>query len=168
MNRLGNVKVLILDDHKNMRSLWRTILMGFGIRSVYEAQDAYEALEVLRSTTIDIIIVDYHLDGLTGAEFVGMLRRGADSPCPHVPVIACSGDSRPTVLKHWINAGADEILAKPVSADQAWQKMCMLVNRRRAFIKAGRYSGPDRRRRASPFMGDKERRVFMPDDCLID
>ncbi|ACT58783.1 response regulator [Hirschia baltica] len=168
MNRLGNVKVLILDDHKNMRSLWRSMLMGFGIRSVYEAKDAYEALEVLRSNFIDILIVDFHLDGLTGAEFVGMLRRGADSPAPHIPVIACSGDSRPKVLRKWIDAGVDEILAKPVSAEQAWQKMCMLVNRRRTFVRLGKYSGPDRRRRASPYVGDQERRVYMPDDCLLD
>ncbi|MFC7291438.1 response regulator [Hirschia litorea] len=168
MNLLGNVKVLILDDHKNMRRLWRSILMGFGIRSVYEAKDAYEALQVLSSNQIDIVIVDYHLDGMTGAEFVGMLRRGGDSPAPHVPVIACSGDTRPSILRKWIDSGADEILAKPVSAEQAWQKMCMLVNRRRSFVRIGKYSGPDRRRRASPFMGEEERRVFIPDDCLLD
>ncbi len=169
MNRLGNVRVLIVEDHFNMRRLWRSILFGFGIRDVYDAANALDAIEILKLSPVDVMIVDYHLEDLNGAEFVNMVRKGSDSPAPHVPAIACSSDTRRSVIKDWVNAGVDEILAKPVSAEQAWQKLYMITNKRRDFVSAPRYFGPDRRRRPSPFMGAEERRVIIQhDDCFVD
>ncbi len=166
--RLRNLKVMVLDDHRNMRMLWRGILLGFGIRNVIEAGCAFEALNVLRETEVDAIIIDQHLGDLTGSEFITILRKGADSPAPHVPMIACTADTRRPTIKALVDAGVDEVLAKPVAAKQAWEKLAMVVNKRRQFVAAPKFVGPDRRRRKSPYMGAEERRKPSHEECFID
>ncbi|MFC7291437.1 response regulator [Hirschia litorea] len=161
-NKLANISILVLDDHRNMRLLWRGILLAFGIRTVNEADNAEDAFKQVGDKDIDAIIVDQHLDGLTGAEFVGMLRRAPDSPSQHVPVIACTADTRRSTLKLLVDAGVDEILAKPVSADQAWKKLAAVVNNRRQFVKTAFYYGPDRRRKEGGRWTGKERRREAP------
>ena len=76
MSRLRNVRIMVLDDHRNMRMLWRGMLLGFGIRNVIEAGSARDALEQLQQTDVDAIIVDHHLGDMTGSEFVEVLRKG--------------------------------------------------------------------------------------------
>lgn len=147
-----------------MRLLWRGILLAFGIRTVYEAESAEEAFKEIADKSIDVVIVDQHLDGLTGAEFISMLRRAPDSPSQHVPAIACTADTRKSTLKLFIDAGVDEILAKPVSADQAWKKLSMVINHRRRFVKTPFYYGPDRRRKVMPHYTGKERRKVQPEE----
>jgi hypothetical protein len=44
--------------------------------------------------------------------------------------------------------GADEVLAKPVSAQSIWTKLMAVTNARRRFVSAPQFFGPDRRRRA--------------------
>jgi len=168
VSRLRNVRIMVLDDHRNMRMLWRGMLLGFGIRNVIEAGSARDALEQLQQTDVDAIIVDHHLGDMTGSEFVEVLRKGSDSPAPHVPIIACTADTRRVTIRLMIDAGADEILAKPVSSQQAWDKLVTVVNNRRNFVRCGEFFGPDRRRRKSPYFGDNERREVRDSGCFID
>lgn len=168
MSRLRNVKIMVLDDHRNMRMLWRGILLGFGVRNMIEASNAIEAFTQLGQSDVDAIIVDHHLGDLTGAEFVKILRNDSNSADPLVPIIACTADTRRFTLNQLIDAGVDEILAKPVSSKQAWEKLAMVVNKRRSFIRSAKFVGPDRRRRKSPYFGDAERRQVITDACFLD
>ena len=156
--RLDDVRFLVLDDHPNMRRLWRTILLSLGVKWVHEAGDAAEAFELLRSRPVDIAIVDQVLGDLTGIEFIRLLRGGDDSPVRHLPIIACTADTRRTVIKELIDAGADEVLAKPVSINAAWVKFHEVVMRRREFVRANQFFGPDRRRRTNGVEPENDRR----------
>ena len=75
-----------------------------------------------------------------------------------LPVVACTADTRRTVIKELIDAGADEVLAKPVSIHAAWTKFHQVVMRRREFVKANQFFGPDRRRRAVEVDPENDRR----------
>lgn len=147
---LAGISVLILDDQKNMRALWRSIMLGFGVRDVYEAADAGAAFEILRGREVDVAIVDMLLDDLDGDGFVRMVRRSPQSPCVTLPIIACTAHTRLTMIKKLIDAGVDEVLTKPVSVESAWQKLVAIVNHRRVFVHSPNFVGPDRRRRADP------------------
>ena len=162
MKQLDNLNVLVLDDHKNMRLLWRNILLAFGIRNVIESDNAEDAFLVVQNQPVDLVIVDYHLEGLTGAEFIAMLRRAPDSPAPYLPAIACTADTRRTILRLLVDSGVDEVLAKPVSAEQAWKKLSTVIMKRRPFIRAPGYVGPDRRRRVNAHYNGPDRRLNEP------
>ena len=155
-----DVTVLLVEDHANMRVLWRTILLGFGIRKVLEAPDATSAFEILRDDTVDVLIVDFNLEGLSGAELMRLIRRSDDMPYM-IPAIACTADTRRSTLKELVNAGVDEVLAKPVSAEQAWKKLSVVVNNRRKFVSTPLYLGPCRRRKDQHYSGPDRRKAVV-------
>ncbi len=157
--RLDKITVLILDDHYFMRTVWKTIFVGLGISRFLEAEGAAEAFEALRSNPCDLVIADYHLGDLTGAEFTKLLRCSPDTPNAFIPIIGCTADARPSVIADFVEAGADEVLAKPVSSRVTWAKVQAVVERRRDFIRSPSYFGPDRRRRVDPKYRGRERRA---------
>ena len=156
--RMDALNVLIVDDHQNMRKLWVSILMSFGIKSIFEAESAPDALQVLKDEEIDLAIVDHILGDLTGTELIGLIRRAEDSAAPLLPIIACTADTRRAIVYSMINAGVDEILTKPVSPHAVWQRLVAITAHRRDFIRAPGYFGPDRRRADDPKYTGPERR----------
>ena len=143
---LETLSVLLVDDHLNMRRLWTAILKSFGITKIKEAEGAAEALEILRDEQVDLAIIDQILDDISGRELIEMIRRANDSSDPFLPVIACTADTRKPVIYDLIDAGADEILTKPVSPDAAWKRIIAVNQHRRDFVRTATYFGPDRRR----------------------
>ena len=128
--KLGNIRTLIIDDHYFMRSIWKTMLVAMGVNKFIEATNAVEAFEALRSAPCDLVIVDYHLGDLTGAEFAKLLRRSPDSANSFVPIIACTADAKRSIAQKFVDAGVDEFLVKPVSPQSAWSKIHSVIEKR--------------------------------------
>jgi DNA-binding response OmpR family regulator len=56
------------------------------------------------------------------------------------------------------DAGVNEFLVKPVTAKSLMERLTLIVNKPRNFVKSKNYFGPDRRRRPDPNYGGSERR----------
>ena len=84
---MERLRVLIVDDNHHMINIVKTILRGFGIKDYYEARDAVEAFDMVRSESIDMVIVDYQMEILDGTDFVRLVRTADDSPNPYIPII---------------------------------------------------------------------------------
>lgn len=153
------VSVLVLDDHRFMQQVMRLILNGLGIRKVVCVETVDEALEKLATESFDIVIADYMLGGKTGAEFTRLARTSRSGGDRFIPIIACTADTTPKTIQELRDAGADEILGKPVSAQALWAKMTAVVNARRKFVSTPEFFGPDRRRRNTEAPGGAERRA---------
>ncbi|MFC7290017.1 response regulator [Hirschia litorea] len=158
MTSFNSVNILVVDDHQNMRQIWQTILKGFGVSKVLQASDAASALEVLRDYSVDIAVVDVVMPDILGTELITMIRRADDSPNKMIPIIVCTADTRRSCIYQLINAGADEILTKPVRPDAIWQRLISVINHRRQFVKTPTYFGPDRRRVDDPSYKGRDRR----------
>ena len=161
--RMDRLSILLVEDHGNMRALWRTILLGFGVRKVREAPDAMSAIELLKEEETDIMILDQNMPDISGAEMMRMIRSSNELPSL-IPAVACTADTRRSTLRELVNAGVDEILAKPVSANHAWSKISSVVNNRRAFVRTSIYFGPDRRRKDTKYNGPERRSGVTPDE----
>lgn len=83
--------ILIVDDDPDMRNLLVDILVDAGY-SANHAGDGAEALEALDSTPTDAILLDLHMPGMNGQEFLG--RRAADPRLAKIPVIIVSGSAQ--------------------------------------------------------------------------
>jgi len=85
------MRVLVADDSRVMRKIFRGILEGMGIleSDIFEAADGPEALRLLADTRpeLDLVIADWDLDRLDGPSFLKQLRRGA--PGGGIPVLFC-------------------------------------------------------------------------------
>ena len=155
-HRVGDICVLVLDDHRFMREVIRLMLGTLGIRRVLASGSVDEAMAMLAHEKVDVVIADYRLGGETGAEFMRLVR-GLQGHARFVPLIGCTADTSPATISEMRDAGADEVLAKPVSARVIWAKLMAVTNARRNFVSAPDFFGPDRRRRAEIVLKQERR-----------
>ncbi|MDB5457799.1 MAG: response regulator receiver protein [Caulobacter sp.] len=161
--RFDLLKILIVDDNQHMRMLLTEILRAIGVRHVFEAMDGSEALQIMREVGIDIAITDLSMSPLDGIDFVNLLRRSSDSPNPFAPVIMITGHSTQRRVQEARDAGVNEMLAKPVTARSVIDRINLVIENPRPFIRADDYFGPDRRRRVDPYHPGPWRRDGEPD-----
>ena len=114
--KAGDLRVLVIDRQRGMRSILRQLLAQIGIEDVIEAKNGEEALELIdRPETLepDVIICDLHLDKLDGLELCNMFRLDKERV---TPIIIVTGESDEFLHEVARQVGAVEVLTKPVSA----------------------------------------------------
>ena len=110
---MGMQHVLIVDDRPTNQNIFAKLASSIADDiAVQTCGDPLEALELLEICTPDLIIVDYSMPGMTGAEFTREVRRRP--PTFEVPIIVITAyndrDFRLTALE----AGATDFLQSPV------------------------------------------------------
>jgi CheY-like chemotaxis protein len=157
--RFDLLKILLVDDNHHMRVLLVEILRAIGVRTVYESADGAEALQLMRGSSIDIVITDLTMQPLDGIDFVRLLRNSPDSPNTMAPVVMITGHSTMRHVEEARDAGVNEFLTKPVTARGVIDRICEVIDNPRPFVRAPHYFGPDRRRRADPMFHGPYRRA---------
>jgi two-component system, chemotaxis family, chemotaxis protein CheY len=165
--RLNVLNVLLVDDSKSMRSLIRVILQAWGINNVYESEDAINAYARLKEFNVDVVFCDIMMKPMTGIEFTRKVRSDDDSPDPFLPIIVVSGYTERERVEAARDAGATEVMAKPITAKALYTRLVEVVEHPRPFVRAPEYFGPDRRRGQDPTYTGGERRVAVPGTGLI-
>ena len=154
---LASLQILIGDDHELARSIVADILRGAGLSRIRKVASGEEARSAIWRTAPDIVIADMSVL-MDDAGLLEAIRTHRDSPDQAMAVIAMTAYSDLRRIERLRDAGATEILAKPLSARSLMRRIVSVVDHPRAFVRAPRYAGPDRRRRLSAFAGP-ERRV---------
>lgn len=156
---LSRLQFLIVDDNDFMRRLLRELLRAMDCKPdhIRFAANGRDALQVMRDYPIDIVICDINMRPMDGREFTAYIRRGSGSPDPHVPIIVCTGHAEIGHICAARDAGANEILRKPITINSIYERIRAIIERPRPFIRSKDYYGPDRRRRDEPFDGPDRR-----------
>jgi CheY-like chemotaxis protein len=106
-------QILILDDRSTNRAIYTRLAMLIGEDVVVEAfSDPLDALEWLADNPVDLVVTDYRMPQIDGAEFIRRLRAsrvGAD-----VPVIVVTVYDDRTFRLRAMEAGATDFLQSPV------------------------------------------------------
>ncbi|MGA7974988.1 MAG: response regulator [Pseudolabrys sp.] len=152
------LRFLVIDDNAHMRRIVRSLLLGFGARELYEAEDGPSGLETFTQCVPEIVIVDWVLPGLDGLELARMMRQSDTHGNAYVPIIMLTGHSERARVMAARDAGITEFLAKPISAKGLYQRIVNVVLNPRPFIRTETYFGPDRRRNVNPNYNGPERR----------
>jgi len=107
-------RVLIVEDHADIRQLTRYMVESFGYR-VIEAKNGFEAVEAARRKHPDLILMDVAMPEMNGITAASMIKR--DDEFGGVPIIAVTAYG-----KEYINDaksyGFDEVIAKPFYLDE--------------------------------------------------
>ena len=154
----SRLRFLVIDDSAHMRRMLRTLLYGFGVREVQEAEDGAAGLEAFNQHSPDVIITDWSMPIFDGIELTQMIRQPGANPNPYVPIIMVTGHSDKQRVVSARDAGVTEFLAKPISAKSLYERLVNVVANPRPFIKTKTYFGPDRRRNVNPNYAGTERR----------
>src|SRR4051794_32960955 len=88
---MGLIKVLIVDDEHYYRKVIRTLLMAIGVEQIQEASDGANGLEAIQAHKPDMVLLDWEMPGMDGAEFMRRVRSPATFPSPDVPIIMLTG-----------------------------------------------------------------------------
>jgi two-component system, chemotaxis family, chemotaxis protein CheY len=160
---LSRLRFLIVDDNAFMRRLLRELLWALDCApdNIRFASNGRDALQVLRDYPIDIVFCDINMRPMNGREFTSYIRMAPASPDPHVPIIVCTGHAEMEHICGARDAGANEILRKPITANSVYERVRAIIERPRPFVRSSTYFGPDRRRRDLPFDGP-DRRHSVP------
>jgi CheY-like chemotaxis protein len=125
-----DLTVLIVDDEPVNRMVLARMVEHFGARCV-EAASGAEALELLQTQKIDLVLMDIHMPQMSGIQTVERLR-ALPGPNREAPVVAVTGDT--TRLKpEYMALGFDDYANKPISLASV---KAMLAARREAGSEA--------------------------------
>ncbi len=125
---MSEVRALIIDDSSVMRKIVERSLRQAGLESlvVFEAGSGNEALQILKSKEVDIILSDINMPSMDGLEFVRQLH--TQQLAPEVPVVMITTESSEEHVKQAIQAGAKGYIRKPFTADQVKQRVLPLLS----------------------------------------
>lgn len=109
-------KVLVVDDDFDCRTMVKTILESSG----YEALDAASgpiALELLKSTTVDLIVLDIMMPEMTGYDVVVRLKQRPETQNIPVVMLTAKGDPEDLIIGYK-DYGVDYYITKPFTTRQ--------------------------------------------------
>jgi two-component system chemotaxis response regulator CheY len=147
-----NVEVLIVDDNQYMRKVVRNLLVNLGVKNIYEAGDGIAGLEAIRMFAPDIVILDWEMPLLNGAELVRIVRSPGVFPVPDVPIIMLTGHVERWRVVEAARLGVNEFLKKPVSGKSLLDRMVSILAKPRPMVRQGDYYGPEPRKQSHESM----------------
>jgi two-component system sensor histidine kinase RpfC len=107
-------RVLVVDDNRTNLELLKEMLEADG-HDVVTAQAGMEALEKLASSPhMDLIVLDFNLPDMDGAEVLKTYRFGCKNP---VPAYFLTADATRVTQAHLFASGAAGVLTKPLRQD---------------------------------------------------
>jgi two-component system KDP operon response regulator KdpE len=151
---MGNI--LIVEDDPNIRKLVRVNLVKRGYM-VSEAGDSHQAMSLFQEASVDLVLLDLMLPGLSGVDVCTWIRARSD-----VPIIVLSARSEEDLKVAALDAGADDYVTKPFGQEE-------LMARVRAFLRRSYVSAKtnDAKIQIGELYIDLEaRRVFVSENDL--
>jgi diguanylate cyclase (GGDEF)-like protein len=107
------MKILLVEDSPTLRFAMRNYIVEAGHKPLI-AQSGEEALQMLETTPVDMIIMDVEMPGLNGFETTRLIREWLGGHW--IPIIFVTGRNEDESYREGIEAGGDDYLIKPVSA----------------------------------------------------
>ncbi len=143
-----SIEVLIVDDNQYMRKVVRNLLVNLGVKNIHEAGDGIAGLEAIRMFAPDVVILDWEMPLLNGAELVRIVRSPGVFPVPDVPIIMLTGHVERWRVVEATRLGINEFLKKPVSGKALLDRMVAILANPRPMVRLGDYYGPEPRKLA--------------------
>jgi two-component system, OmpR family, KDP operon response regulator KdpE len=121
------IRILVVDDEPAIRRALRPPLMELGFQ-VAEASRGEEALQALRASAYDVVLLDINMPGLGGIETLQRIR----SFSPRLPVLMLTVRDQEEDKVEALNLGADDYITKPFSTRELIARIRSAVRRVRA------------------------------------
>jgi CheY-like chemotaxis protein len=123
---MNAARILIVDDNPVNLKLASSVLECADY-SISEAGDAVQALEVIRQTPPDLILMDIALPGMDGLTLTRQLK--ADPTTRHIRVIALTAFAMKGDDQKAKEAGCDGYITKPINTRKLSEQVAKILER---------------------------------------
>src|ERR1044072_859 len=119
--------VLVVDDSAAIRKILQRVLRqtGMAIRTICEAGDGQEALEVLKTHKLDLVLTDINMPRMDGLQLLGAMK--AAHEWRSIPVVMITAEGGETKVGEAVRLGAAGYVRKPFTADQITEKLAGIL-----------------------------------------
>ena len=124
---MNKERILIVDDEKEIRDLIDIYLKGEGYETI-KAENGEEALSILNTNDIDLIILDIMMPKVNGIEACLKIREEKE-----MPIIMLSAKSEDMDKILGLNTGADDYLTKPFNPLELVARVKSQIRRYKKF-----------------------------------
>jgi CheY-like chemotaxis protein len=104
--------ILVVDDNEDIRSLLSLVLLKEGYEVVL-ASDGAEALEKIKATKPDLILLDVMMPGLSGLDVLSIIRDDKDKKINEIPIMMITAKSTIADIDIAVELGASSYIIKP-------------------------------------------------------
>ena len=108
-------QILVVDDDAMSRRVLAQLLSAAGY-DCRVSKDGSEALETIHARPPSLLLLDFDMPGLNGAEVLRRLRSDEDSTVAQIPTIMLTAHGSEQSEVSCLHAGADDFVTKPVNA----------------------------------------------------
>lgn len=143
------LKVVIIDDRHLMRKVIRALLMSIGVEQIFEAGDGVSGLDAICTIVPHLVLLDWDMPAMSGAEFVRQVRSPATFPHPDVAIVVLSGHKEASCIAEAERLGVNEYLVKPVFGRALSDCIVSVMAKPRPFVQIGDFYGPEPRKRSA-------------------
>jgi two-component system chemotaxis response regulator CheY len=120
-----DLTVLIVDDFLTMRRIVRKILRDLDFQNIIEAEDGSAALDVLKTTKVDLIVSDWNMPRMTGLELLKEVR-GSDA-LKDTPFLMVTAEAQKENIVEAVKARVSNYIVKPFTAATLEEKLAKIV-----------------------------------------
>jgi sigma-B regulation protein RsbU (phosphoserine phosphatase) len=115
MRNNSHAEILVVDDDAMSRRVLAQLLSAAGY-NCRVSNDGSEALETIHARPPSLLLLDFDMPGLNGAEVLRRLRSDEDPTVAQIPAIMLTAHGSEQSEVSCLQAGADDFVTKPVNA----------------------------------------------------
>jgi signal transduction histidine kinase len=128
-NVAKDARILIVDDREDNISTLSQILGRAGYAICISITDPREALTKFADIQPDLLLLDWHMEPLSGLEFIETLKNQI-APEDLPPVLVLTADNTSTTRREALAVGATDFLSKPLDASEVLLRIRNLLQMR--------------------------------------
>jgi phosphoserine phosphatase RsbU/P len=114
MDNKSDDRILVVDDDATSRKMLVRTLSSAGY-DCYESDNGAETLKLVHSEQPSLLLLDFDMPGLDGAEVLKRMRADRDSAVAQIPAIMLTGHGGEESEVLCLEAGADDFVTKPIN-----------------------------------------------------
>lgn len=116
--------VLIVDDSRMTLDI-HSFSISSGGYTVRTVMGGFEALEIMSSNPVDLVLVDINMPGMDGYTLIKKIR--ADSVFGEIPIIIITTEAESKDQQKGFEVGANGYIVKPVSPEEMLAQIQLFI-----------------------------------------
>lgn len=118
--------IITVDDSSTMRRIIKNTLQKLGFKTILEAGNGVEALEVMSKNKVDMIVTDWNMPEMDGLTFVKAVR--AKDEYKDLPILMITTEAAKEDILTALRSGVNNYVVKPFTPETLQEKVFKLLD----------------------------------------